>query len=97
MLAPQRGLFAIGQNQNRENIDVQSIAKVFILVIPAPYQVRGKLQQESSFFWIPGRVSLARNDNPTFPKMSNARSPPAEPGVYLTAVTGYGRPKQTIA
>ena len=43
-------------------------------------------KQESSFFWIPGRVSLARNDNPTFPKMSNARSPPAEPGVYLTAI-----------
>jgi hypothetical protein len=35
LLAPQRGLFAIGQNQNRENVDVQSIAKVFILVIPA--------------------------------------------------------------
>ena len=33
----------------------------FFLPIPAPYQVRGKLQQESSVFWIPGRVSLARN------------------------------------
>jgi drug/metabolite transporter (DMT)-like permease len=42
-------------------------------------------KQESSFFWIPGRVSLARNDDPTFPELSNSGSPPAEPGVYLGA------------
>ena len=37
-------------------------------------------KQESSFFGIPGRVSLARNDNPTFPKLSNPGSPLAKPG-----------------
>ena len=64
LLAPQRGLIAIGQNQN-QTVIAQSVAEVLILVIPVPYQVRDKLQQESSVFWIPGRVSLARNDDPT--------------------------------
>ena len=40
-------------------------------------------------FWIPGRVSLARNDDSTFPELSNAGSPPAEPGVYLKGIN-YG-------
>jgi len=35
LLAPQRGLIAIGQNQNREPFIVRSIAKVLIVVIPA--------------------------------------------------------------
>jgi len=33
-----------------------------LLAIPAPHGLRDKLQQESRAFWIPGRVSLARND-----------------------------------
>ena len=45
-------------------------------------------KQESSFFWIPGRVSLARNDDSTFPGLSNSGSPPAKPGVYLSAIMG---------
>jgi hypothetical protein len=40
LLAPQRGLFAIGQNKNQGNIHVRSIAKVFILVIPASLAAR---------------------------------------------------------
>ena len=43
-------------------------------------------KQESSFFWIPGRVSLARNDNPTFPRVSNSGSPTTKPRVYLRAI-----------
>src|SRR4030042_2828710 len=35
LLAPQRGLIAIGKNQNREPFIVQSIAKVLGVVIPA--------------------------------------------------------------
>ena len=41
-------------------------------------------KQESSAFWIPGCVSLARN-NSTIPELSDFWSPPAEPGVYLNA------------
>jgi len=76
-LAPQRGLIAIDQNQNRDPFIVQSIAKFLFLSFLR--------KQESSFFWIPGRVSLARNDNSMFPELSNSGSPPAEPGVYLNA------------
>jgi len=39
-------------------------------------------KQESSGFWIPGRVSLARNDDPT-PENVKLCESPAEPGVYL--------------
>ena len=50
LLAPQRGLIAIGQNQNREPFIVQPIAKVFILVIPRlEREIQGFLcKQESS-------------------------------------------------
>jgi len=77
-LAPQRGLIAIGQNQNRTVIAQSMI--VFLL----PSFLR---KQESSVFWIPGRVALARNDDPT-PENVNPvldTGPPAEPGVYLDA------------
>jgi hypothetical protein len=47
-----------GQNQNREPFIVQSIAKDLIVFIPAKARIQ--------FFWIPGRVSLARNDDYTF-------------------------------
>jgi len=49
LLAPQRGLFAIGQNQNREDIDVQSITKVSILVIPAKAGIQFLLDSGSRF------------------------------------------------
>ena len=77
MLAPQRGLIAIDQNQNREPFIVQSIAKFLFLSF--------LWKQESSFLWIPGRVSLARDEDSMFPELSNSGSPPAEPGVYLNA------------
>ena len=32
-------------------------------------------KQESSFFWIPGRVSLARNDDPTPENVKRSESP----------------------
>ncbi len=35
--------------------------------------------------WIPGRVSLARNDDSTFPELSNSGSLQAEREVYLYA------------
>jgi hypothetical protein len=44
----------------------EEVENVPIGIIPAPYQVRGRLQQECSFFRVPGRVSLARNDNSIF-------------------------------
>ena len=77
LLAPQRGLIAIDQNQNREPFIGQSIAKFLFLSFLR--------KQESSFLWIPGHVSFARNDDSMFPELSNSGSPPAEPGVYLNA------------
>jgi hypothetical protein len=56
LLAPQRGLIAIGQNQNQTVIAQSMIS----LLLPSFLR-----KQESSGFWIPGRVSLARNDDPT--------------------------------
>ena len=53
---------------------------LFVAVIPAKAGIQ-------CFFWIPGRVSLARNDDPT-PGTVNPvldTGPPAEPGVYLNA------------
>jgi len=79
LLAPQRGLIAIGQNQNREPFVVDSVAKALVVVIPAKAGIQFSLD------WIPGRVSLARNDDSTFPELLNSGSPPAEPGVYLNA------------
>jgi hypothetical protein len=70
-------LIAIGKNQSQEQFIVQGISKVVMLSF--------LWKQESSFLWIPGRVSLARNDDSTFPKMLNTASPPAKPGVYLDA------------
>src|SRR4030043_701178 len=77
LLAPQRGLIAIDQNQNREPFIAQSIAKFLFLSFLR--------KQESSFLWIPGHVSFAQNDDSMFPELSNSGSPPAEPGVYLNA------------
>jgi hypothetical protein len=53
---------------------------VAVAVIPAKAGIQ-------FFFWIPGRVSLARNDDSTFPQLSNSGSPPAEPGVYLMLIS----------
>jgi hypothetical protein len=41
LLAPQMDLIAIGQNQNREALIVQSVAKVLIVVIPAKAGIQG--------------------------------------------------------
>jgi hypothetical protein len=74
-LAPQRDLIASSQNQNREPFIVHSIARVFILVIPAKAGIRSfrmvpGLRRDD--VWIPGRVSLARNDDSTFPELSDS-------------------------
>jgi hypothetical protein len=53
LLAPQRGLTAIGQIKNRSLFGFVAVA-----VIPAKAGIQ-------CFFWIPGRVSLAWNDDPT--------------------------------
>ena len=66
LLAPQRGLIAIGQNQNRTVI-AQSMVSVFVAVIPAKAGIQ--------YFWIPGRVSLARNDDPTPENVKLCESP----------------------
>jgi hypothetical protein len=55
LLAPQRGLTAIDQNRNQE---LFIFGSVVVTVIPAEAGIQ-------YFFWIPGRVSLARNDDPT--------------------------------
>jgi len=39
LLAPQRGLIAIGQNQSREFFTIQSFAKVLVVVIPAKAKI----------------------------------------------------------
>jgi len=49
LLAPQRGLTAIGLNQNREPFIVQSIAKVLIVVIPAKAGIQFFLDSGSRF------------------------------------------------
>jgi hypothetical protein len=57
LLAPQRGLIAIGQNQNREPFIVQTVAKVFVLVVPA----KAGIQFFSGFrvaFHLPGMTTL---------------------------------------
>jgi hypothetical protein len=56
LMVPERGLIAIGQNQN-QTVIAQSMVSIFVAVILR--------KQESSGFWIPGRASLARNDDPT--------------------------------
>jgi hypothetical protein len=88
LLAPQRGLIAIGQNQT---LISQPMVSVFVAVIPAKSHEPDSVQGESRFcpaldagnpmsFLIPGRVSLARNDDPT-PENVNLCKSPAEPGV----------------
>ncbi len=53
-------------NKKRSHIvDLKSTLPILVLlyVIPAPYQVRGKLQQESSFFFTVLDSRLHGNDN----------------------------------
>jgi len=66
LLAPQRGLTAIDQNRKRTVI-AQSMANVFVAVILAKAGIQA--------FWIPGRVSLARNDDPTPENVKLCESP----------------------
>jgi hypothetical protein len=49
LLAPQRGLIAIGQNQNREPFVVDSAAKVLVVVIPAKAGIQFSLDSGSRF------------------------------------------------
>jgi hypothetical protein len=49
LLAPQRGLIAIGQNQNRGPFIAQSIAKVLFVVIPAKAGIQFFLDSGSRF------------------------------------------------
>jgi hypothetical protein len=57
LLAPQRGLTAIDQNQNREPFVVQPIAN--------SYSRHSGESRNPLPFWIPGRVSFAQNNNST--------------------------------
>jgi hypothetical protein len=77
LLASQRGLIAIGKNQNQTLISEPMVSD-FVAVIPA----KAGIQCLSGFrvaFHLPGMTIL-------LPKMSNSGSPPAKPGVYLTAI-----------
>jgi hypothetical protein len=49
LLAPQRGLIAIGKNQKREPFIVQFVAKVLIVVIPAKVGIQFFLDSGSRF------------------------------------------------
>jgi hypothetical protein len=49
LLAPQRGLIAIGQNQNRKPFVVDSVAKVLVVVIPAKAGIQFSLDSGSRF------------------------------------------------
>ena len=73
LLAPQRGLIAIGQNQT-------GIAQSMVIVF-CRHSCESRNPVGSGFrvtFHLPGMTIL-------LPKMSNFASPPAEPGVYLDA------------
>jgi hypothetical protein len=64
LLAPQRGLIAIGQNQNWEPFIVRSLVKLVVVVIPACLsgrQAKAGIQLFSGFrvaFHLPGMTIL---------------------------------------
>jgi len=63
----KRGPIAIGLSQNRRSWIARSLSRVLVVVIPAPYHIRGKLQQESR---VPDE-----NQDPGYKMV-----PPVEPG-----------------
>ena len=67
LLAPQRGLTAIDQNQNREPFMVQPIT--------ISYSRHSGKSRNPVPFWIPGRVSFARNNNSTLANVKLCESP----------------------
>ena len=67
LLAPQRGLIAIDQNQNRKAFMVQPITN--------SYSRHSDESQNPVLFWIPGCVSLARDDDPTLENVKLRESP----------------------
>ncbi len=97
MLAPPRGLIAIGQNQ-KQTVTAQSVVSVFAAVIPAPISIgvnssratEGRRSERSEqahpVFSSPSGFRVAFHlpgMTILLPKLSNFASPPAEPGVYL--------------
>jgi len=70
---------ACNRSKSKPNSHCPVYDSVFVAVIPA----KAGIQR----LWIPGRVALARNDDPT-PENVNPvldTGPPAELGVYLDA------------